>query len=32
MPGHQGAFGQDILKQGRRWALDFETMSLTVGD
>ena len=30
--GHHGDIGQDILKQGTRWALDFETMSFTVED
>ena len=27
-----GAIGQDVLKQGKRWALDFDAMSFTVGD
>jgi predicted aspartyl protease len=31
-PGHHGVIGQDILKQGKSWALDFETMSFTVDD
>jgi len=31
-PGHHGVIGQDVLKQGARWALDFETMSFTVSD
>ena len=31
-PDRHGAIGQDLLKQGRRWALDFANMSFTVSD
>ena len=27
-----GVIGQDILNQGKRWAIDFETMSFTIED
>jgi len=31
-PDRHGAIGQDVLKQGRSWALDFANMSFTVED
>lgn len=30
--GHHGDIGQDVLKQGTRWSLDFEHMSFAVTD
>lgn len=31
-PGQHGAIGQDILKQGARWVLDFEAMGFAVSE
>jgi len=31
-PDRHGALGQDVLKQGKRWVMDFATMRFTVGE